>query len=269
MKTKRILPALLILVLTFALAPSLATAQEQQDQPDQQSQPSTGAARVSLINGEVSTQRGDSGDWVSTTVNAPLVPGDRISTGAGSRAEVQLDYANVLRLDQNSEAKIADLTRSRIQVQLAQGNMDLSALKDGQADVEVDTPNVAVQPSGDGVYRIQVNGDQTQVIIRQGTAQISTPQGSTNVKAGDMITIEGTDNPQYQVTNAPGRDAWDDWNRDRDNVIQNAQSYSHTNRYYTGAQDLDRNGRWVYVPNYDYVWQPNVGADWAPYRDGR
>ncbi len=266
MKTKRILPAFLVLVLASALAPSIVTAQ---DQPDQQSQPATGVARVSLTNGDVSTQRGDSGDWVSTTVNAPLVPGDRISTGTRSRAEVQLDYANVLRLDQNSEAKIADLTRSRIQVQLAQGNMDFSVFKDGQADVEVDTPNVAVQPSGDGVYRIQVNGDKTQVIVRQGTAQISTPQGSTNVKAGDMITIEGTDNPQYQVTNAPGRDAWDDWNRDRDNVILNAQSYSHTNRYYTGAQDLDRSGRWVYVPNYDYVWQPYVGSDWAPYRNGR
>ncbi len=262
MKTRRILIGLWIMALTLALAPSLSAQ-------DEQTQPSTGVARVSLINGDVSTQRGDSGDWVSTTVNAPMVPGDRISTGDRSRAEVQLDYANVLRLDQRSEAKIADLTRSRIQVQLAQGNMDLSVFKGTQADVEVDTPNVAVQPNGEGVIRIQVNGDETRVIVREGEAQISTPQGNTNVKAGDLITIEGTDNPQYQVSNAPGRDAWDDWNRDRDNVIENAQSYSHTNRYYTGSQDLDRNGRWVHVPDYDYVWQPYVSAGWAPYRDGR
>jgi Family of unknown function (DUF6600)/FecR protein len=263
MKTRRIPPALWIATLALAMAPALLRAQ------DEQTQPSTGVARVSLINGDVSTQRGDTGDWVATSVNAPLVPGDHIATGDNSRTEVQLDYADVMRLDQRSEAKIADLTRSRIQVQLAQGNMDFSVFNNGQAAVEIDTPNVAVQPSGEGVYRIQVNGDETQVIVRQGTAQISTPQGSTNVKAGDLITIEGTDNPQYQVSNAPGRDAWDDWNRDRDNAILNAQSYSHTNHYYTGAQDLDRSGHWVNVPGYDWCWTPYVDAGWVPYRDGR
>src|ERR1700689_4688068 len=50
-----------------------------------------GVARVSYISGNASSQRGDNGDWVALTVNAPLEPGDRISTGQGSRAEVQLD----------------------------------------------------------------------------------------------------------------------------------------------------------------------------------
>ena len=123
-------------------------------------------------------------------MNAPLVPGDRISTGQRSRTEVQLDYANVLRLDQNSEAKVADLTRSRIQVQLAQGLLDLSTFKGSQADVEIDTPNVAVQPTGPGTFRIQVsNQGETQVIVRDGQAQISTPQGSTTVKEGDLVVL--------------------------------------------------------------------------------
>ncbi len=55
-----------------------------------------GAARISQIQGEVSVMRGDTGEWVATTVNAPLAPGDSISTGERSRTEVQLDYANVL-----------------------------------------------------------------------------------------------------------------------------------------------------------------------------
>jgi Family of unknown function (DUF6600)/FecR protein len=256
------------LVLTMALAAGLATPLAMAQ--DEQTQPTSGVARVSLINGDVSTQRGDSGDWVATTINAPLVLGDRISTGNGSRTEVQLDYADVIRLDQNTEAKIADLTRSRIQVQLAQGLMDFSVFKGGQADVEIDTPNVAVVPAGPGAYRIEVdNQGETQVIVRDGQAQISTPQGSTTVKAGDLITVEGTDNPQYRVTQAPALDAWDNWNRDRDNVILNAQSYTHTNRYYTGSQDLDRYGHWVDVPGYDWCWTPYVDAGWVPYRDGR
>lgn len=264
MKSKRILTVMLTGALALGFGTALVTAQEEQTEP------ATGVARVSLINGNVATKRGDSGDWVATTVNAPLVPGDSISTNDRSRTEVQLDYANVLRLDQNSEAKIADLTRSRIQVQLAQGMMDFSVFKGTQADVEIDMPNIAVQPTGPGTFRIQVTSQgETQVIVRDGEAQVSTPQGSTTVKEGDLITVEGTDNPQYQVTRAPARDAWDDWNHDRNNVILNAQSYTHTNHYYTGSQDLDRYGHWAYVPDYGWAWSPYEDAGWVPYRDGR
>src|SRR5580704_12083007 len=53
-----------------------------------------GVARISLIQGDVSTQRGDTGDWAAAALNQPLVAGDRISTGDNSKAELQLDHAN-------------------------------------------------------------------------------------------------------------------------------------------------------------------------------
>ena len=40
---------------------------------------------------------------------------------SSSRTEVQLDYANVLRLGDNSQATIASLTRTQMQIQLGQG----------------------------------------------------------------------------------------------------------------------------------------------------
>src|SRR5690348_9239316 len=47
-----------------------------------------GVGRVSLINGDVTMQRGDSGDWVNARLNTPLVPGDKVATGHDSRAEI-------------------------------------------------------------------------------------------------------------------------------------------------------------------------------------
>src|SRR5580765_1581750 len=82
---------------------------------------SPGVARVSLIRGEVSTQRGDSGDWAAAALNQPVVTGDRVSTGADSRAELQLDFANILRLADNSQATIANLSNNQMQVQIGQG----------------------------------------------------------------------------------------------------------------------------------------------------
>src|SRR5260370_29502035 len=96
-----------------------------------------------------------------------------------------------------------------------------------------------------------------------------TPQGSTKVKEGELITIRGTDNPEDQGGDAPPRDDWASGNRDRDGSIKEADSWRRTNRYYTGSNALDSYGRWVNVPGYGDVWQPDQRADWAPYREGR
>jgi hypothetical protein len=232
-------------------------------------EPTPGVARVSLIHGDVSSMRGDSGDSVASTVNAPIVAGDKISTGERSQTEIQLDYANILRLASATQVKIAELARTRIQVQVAQGLVNFSVLKGSEADAEIDTPNMAVRPLREGSYRIQVNSaSETQLVVRDGEAEVSTPQGSTKVEKGRMITVRGTDNPEYQIAGAPGRDDWDKWNKERDHEISDAQSWQHANHYYTGAHDLDRNGHWVNVPGYDWCWTPYVDLGWVPYRYG-
>ena len=230
-----------------------------------------GVARVSLMHGDVSTQRGDSGDWSAATLNQPVMTGDKVSTGDNARTELQLDFANILRLGPNSKANIANLTKKDIQIQLSQGIANFTVSKDSEAEPEIDTPNVSVHPAHhDGVFRIEVRPDgDTIVIVRQGEAQIATPQGSTELRAGDMATVRGNaDSAQYKISSAPDRDAWDQWNSERDHMIRNASSWHHTNRYYTGSQDLDANGRWQNVPDYGDVWVPNEPEGWAPYRNG-
>jgi len=230
-----------------------------------------GVARISLIHGDVSTQRGDSGDWSAATLNQPAMTGDKVSTGDNSRAELQLDFANILRLGPNSKANLANLTKRNIQIQLAEGIATFSVSKDSEAEPEIDTPNVSIHPAHhDGVFRVEVRPDgDTVVIVRQGEAQIATPQGSTEVNAGDMATIRGdSESAQYKISPTPDRDDWDRWNSDRDHLIRNANSWRHTNRYYTGSQDLDAYGRWQNVPDYGDVWVPNEPQGWVPYRDG-
>jgi hypothetical protein len=230
-----------------------------------------GVARVSFISGDVTMQRGDSGDFSAVALNTPLMTGDKVATGDASRTELQLDYANILRLDQRSQADIASLDKNHIQVQIGQGMASYSKLKGSESDVEIDTPNVSVHPVKDGRYRVEVRSDgDSFVTVDEGEAQVSTSEGNTRVRKGELITVRGTGTEaQYKVTEAPSRDDWDKWNRDRDNLIYNAGAYQRTNRYYTGAQDLDNNGTWTEVPDYGQVWVPRVDHDWAPYRAGQ
>jgi hypothetical protein len=221
------------------------------------------------VHGNVSSQRGDNGELVPLTINTPLETGDRVSTASDGRAEVELDYGDQLRLSSDATAKIATLNRQNIQVQVGQGLITYSVLPGSQAQVEIDTPNAALHPAAEGDYRILVNSDaETKIIVRSGSADVSTPQGSTHVDAGQMITVAGTDNPQYRVDSAPGRDDWDAWNADRDHRVETATNLHSKDPYYTGSEDLGGYGEWSEVPDYGQVWFPNSGTDWAPYRDG-
>src|SRR4051795_468161 len=86
-----------------------------------------GVARLSLIHGDISTQRGDSGDWSAATLNQPVMTGDKVSTGDNARTEVQLDFANLIRLGPNTKINVANLTRKNIQIQVAEGIANYTA----------------------------------------------------------------------------------------------------------------------------------------------
>ena len=86
-------------------------------------------ARVSIVGGEVSVRRGDSGDWVAAVINAPLMVEDRVSTGAGSRAEVQFDSANLIRVGANAEIRLAELGFNHYHLQIAHGTVTFRVLR--------------------------------------------------------------------------------------------------------------------------------------------
>ena len=235
-------------------------------------QETNGVARISLIHGDVSTQRGDSGAWSAAALNAPVLAGDKVSTGDKARTEVQLDYANMLRLAEHTQANIVQLTHSQIQIQLGHGMANFTVLRNSDADAEIDTPNVAIKTERrESSFRILVTADDhTEVLVRKGEIEVTTPQGGTRVGQNQFITIQGTGaDEQYKIGEAPARDDFDQWNMDRDYMIRNSLARKETNDNYVGTEDLDGHGTWSEVPDYGPVWRPAVPPGWAPYRNGR
>ncbi len=230
-----------------------------------------GVARLSLMSGDVSIQRGDSGDHVAAALNAPLVTQDRVYTGANSRAELQFDAANFVRLASNTEVRLTELVNRRYQMQLAEGMVTFAVVRDTDADVEISTPTVAVRPLRRGNYRVFVRPDgSTEIIVRRGEAEIFTPTGAERLRRGEMMRVRGTQaNPEFQVARAPGEDEWDRWNRSRDGALDRAVGYRYVSRDIYGIEDLDDWGRWVTYRDYGWVWVPRVAVGWAPYRYGR
>lgn len=228
-------------------------------------------ARVSLVNGDVSIRRGDSNDAVAAAANAPLMAGDVIASAPGARAEIQLDFANRIRLGTEAEVRIAELQPGRVHIEIAHGTVSWSVVRESRLQVEISTPNVSARPLGRGLYRFWVRDDgQSVLTVRHGSLQAFTEKGSDRLTEGQTMFVRGgPQDPEYQVVPATAPDEWDRWNESRDQASDHAQSYQYVNPEMAGAEDLDTYGQWVNDPTYGEVWSPQEPADWAPYQDGR
>ena len=239
--------------------------------PQYDDQPGQPVARLSVINGDASVLRGDSGEWTAAVLNAPLMAGDSISIPQGSRAELQLDSANFLRIDGNTEFRIAGFDAGHAQIQLSRGLVTWRVLRESGLQVEISTPVVAVHPLPLSEVRVEVAPDgSSRVTVRRGDVEASTQRGTERVHEGNMM-LAGTLNGQpgdAQVVSAAPADAWDGWNEQRDSYLTRAQSNRYVSPDIDGTEDLDAAGRWGYDPAYGNVWTPNVPPAWAPYREG-
>src|SRR5260370_15147077 len=126
---------------------------EQPPQPGQPGQPGPqddgpgrGVARISIMNGEVSIRRGDSGDLIAAGVNAPLVVADRLVTAPNSPAQIQFDWAHMLRTASDTEVRLAELENQRYLIQVPRGTVTFRVLHDARTDAEISTPVVSVRP---------------------------------------------------------------------------------------------------------------------------
>lgn len=103
----------------FATTGPALRAQDQGYDPEQAKR---AVARISLLNGDVSIKRGEA-DVVAAAPNTPLVTEDRIYSGPSSRAEVQFDYANFLRMAGDAEVRLAQVEAGHYVLQLARGTV--------------------------------------------------------------------------------------------------------------------------------------------------
>jgi hypothetical protein len=231
-----------------------------------------GVARISLINGDVSVRRGDSGEWVAGVVNAPLLTDDRIATGANSRSEVEFDASNVLRIGGNAEVRLAQLESGIYHLEIAKGTVTYRILHASTANAELDTPSVSVRPSREGSYRISVNdAGETEITARAGDVEVFTPRGSQWIYNGQTMMARGSaSDPEFQMVTALSYDDWDRWNDTRDHGLLQSTSAQYVPQGVYGTEDLDNSGTWTNVAPYGNVWHPTVVAGgWSPYRNGR
>ncbi|HET8765678.1 MAG TPA: DUF6600 domain-containing protein, partial [Rhodanobacter sp.] len=264
---RRAVPWLAALLLMAGAA--LAHAQSSDDAG---APPPDRVARLSYVSGDLGLLPAGATDWGDADLNRPLTTGDKLSTGDGARAELELG-GGTLRMAGNTDFGMLNLSDELAQVELTHGtlNLDVRRLDQGQS-YEIDTPTLALVVTQPGNFRIDVgnDGDGTQVTVFDGQATVyGENNAQRDVLAGRHYQFDDASLGSLMISDIQGEDAFDAWCDQRNQRYAQAPMQRYVPDDMVGAQDLDQYGDWRASPEYGAVWYPRaMPVGWAPYRYG-
>jgi hypothetical protein len=246
------------------------------DLPAQAAEPADPPGRIARLNyveGNVTYAPAGDNEWTDAELNRPLVPGDKLWTDKGVRAELQAG-SSVVRMDGRTQLTVLALDDRSVQLSVTQGTVyaRVRNLPEGE-NFEIDTPNLAYRAAYPGDYRIDVDAQRgvTRVTIHAGTGAVYGEQGQAlTMGGGQQITFNGRVLEKLNVQEQPPQDNFDRWAAERNRREDQSVAARYVPRDVVGYQLLDASGEWRQDANDGPVWFPQgVPANWAPYRNGR
>jgi hypothetical protein len=237
-----------------------------------QDDPPGRVGRLAELNGGVSRYDIEQGQWAAAERNRPLTSGDRISTARDGRAVLRVG-STVLRLSNSTELELVQIDDDKLVFQLHRGSLALRLRsREVASEVELLTAEARLLPQRAGHYRLDRVDDDTWAGVWRGELRVDELPG---VVLGDgqrlQLSREGSARTLRQRADAmPTRDGFTAWVSADDADEERTAASRYVSPEMTGAEELERSGRWDTHPEYGTVWLPqDVRADWAPYRDGR
>jgi hypothetical protein len=233
--------------------------------------PSGRVGRMAFVQGQVTLQASQQEAAIQAGINWPVTSQNRIVNARDARSELRIG-STIIQLNSDSELEVSELTDERFIMRLNYGSMTVQLSDPAiQGELQVRTPEGLLRMNEAGRVRIDsdVVPDTTAISVFGGAAWFDGAGSSMKVTAGKRIDITADNFRSSQVR----ADAFDEWANVRDKPGM-ASTRSAALRYVspetTGAEELDQYGDWRETEEYGPVWSPRmVGADWAPYRDGR
>lgn len=215
------------------------------------------AGGLNLVAGMVSVQRRGAYAMISIANGEMLENGDRLETGANSRAEILLNPGSYLRLGENSEIELTDSSLDSLRIKLNRGVAIIEAGggSDKFAVIELQSNNAIILIDKKGVYRIENQTDSGFTLARtqKGRARVN----GDEIKDGKEIKIVANGSAEIAKFDKKVQDNFDLWSSSRAETIatENKKLSDQTvsglySRYRNDT--LSRNGRlggyWLYNP---------------------
>jgi hypothetical protein len=178
-----------------------------------------------------------------------------------------------LRLGAGTELEIVRMDEGRMSFQLHRGSLAVRVRsREIAAELEILTPEARLQPERAGTYRVDREDDTTWATVWRGALQVQTVDQAFDLATGQRVELapQGRERSTLVTWSAPVQDRFAEWVRSDEQHDDRSASMRYVSPEMTGAEDLDRHGRWERHPEFGMVWSPLVvSAGWAPFKHGR
>lgn len=229
------------------------------------------AGRIADLQGEVLVLERSERRWEPAYLNRALAGGDRLRTGEASRGTLRIG-STVLRLGPDSELELERVDDDALHFFLRLGHAALRVRsREVAGEIVVRTPEVRLRPLQPGHYRVDRTAESTMAGTWEGEWLLDGPLA---------FPIGAGDRREFWFERGPGTlahrpvpmrsDSFAAWALADDAQDPALASTGPVSPEMTGAEELQRHGRWESHPEFGLVWIPmDVPGGWAPFRDGR
>jgi hypothetical protein len=209
--------------------------------------------------------------------NTPILAGDRLSTGPGSRSEAILADGNVLRVDVRTNLRFDRLARTyeseddRNAIYLERGAVSLEHRWSTTRELatRIDTDDATILFPDKGLLRVETGRRGTEIYVASGRAEIHARSGKTVIRGGQYAFVSGDAEVEVDWLDEP-RDGFTRFVQERRARAEAAPDNAYVPADYAydyAAGDLEAYGTWVTVGG-TACWCPAVGSGWRPYASG-
>ena len=225
--------------------------------------------RLSYQDGNVQMSRGTGQGLERAILNSPVVEGSSVVTGSDGLAEVEFENNSTVRLGGATDVNFRQLLMNDAgekvnEVELVRGTIyfDTRSSKDNVYRVIASDRTFIVQRNSQ--VRFIMNGDQVEVSVTNGEAQLQNNAELVKIKKNDTLTLDATIPAGYVLAKGVDSLPLDRWNNERA-AYQSVYSYNNTGYGSSsmagfGYQDLAYYGGFMNVPGYGLAWQPYGAA---------
>lgn len=233
------------------------------------------AGGVNFIQGTVGVVRKDGRSGVLLKKDE-LGVGDRVSTGADGKVEILLNPGSYVRVGGNSAFEFRTTDLNDLNLAVHRGSVIFEVFASNDFAVNVHGPKSKFVLVDSGVYRLDVDGDESKLSVWKGKARVGSETGDL-LKGGRETTVDGG---QVVVAkfDRDDKDELDTWSKARSKDLskmiasldRNTMRTALMRSYLGGRWNMFNSfGLWVYDPfRSSYCFMP-FGYGWSsPYGYG-